>query len=69
MYDKIDSKAEENVIIPDDWNATVGEEKQGYISGSYSLRNRNDRGERLIEFCTQYKLKMANTFFNTIKEE
>jgi len=27
MYDKIDSKAEENVIIPDDWNATVGEEK------------------------------------------
>lgn len=39
------------------WNAQVCEMKDG-----------NNRGERLIEFCTEYKLVIVNTIFQKKKE-
>ena len=31
--------------------------------GEHGLGNRNERGERLIEFCSKYSLVLANTLF------
>lgn len=46
-------KGDENLIIMGDWNAVVGEES---LVGNYGLRNRNERGDRLIDFCSKHKL-------------
>ena len=44
-------------------NAKVGKEKEGKIAGSYGLGKRNERGEKLIEFCKNNDLCIANTMF------
>lgn len=72
VYDKVHevltmTKAGENVIILGDWNASVGEQNDGYIVGNYGLGKINERGERLIQFCTQHKLVLANTLFKNLK--
>jgi len=46
-----------------DWNAVVGKESLGHIIGSYGLGNRNERGDRLIDFCPKHELLITNTYF------
>ena len=50
-----------------DWNAVVGEQREGQIAGSYGLGSRNDRGDKLIEFCRRKKLVITNTWFSQPK--
>jgi len=66
VYENLDKlvesvKGEENLIVMGDWNAIVGEEKVKNITGDYGLGNRNDRGNRLLEFCAKHKLIITNT--------
>ena len=56
-------KETDNLILMRDWNAVVGKIKEGNIVGKYGLDKRNERGGRLVEFCTIHKLAIANTFF------
>lgn len=35
----------------DDWNAIVGEVKVKNLTGAYGQGKRNERGDRLLEFC------------------
>lgn len=63
------TKAEDNLIVLGDMNATVGEGKDGTIAGQYGLGSRNDRGRRLIEFCARNKLVLTNTYFKHHKRQ
>ena len=49
-----------------DWNAVVGEEGDGKEVGMYGLGQRNDRGDKLVEFCKRNKLQtliVTNTWY------
>ena len=46
-----------------DLNATVGDERYQNIVGMHRLGRRNERAERLIQFCQENKLIIANTWF------
>lgn len=52
-------------IVIGDWNAKVGDDNSGteMVMGRYGYGERNDRGERLIEFASRHKLYIANTRF------
>ena len=68
VYDEIEklinmTKGKENLIILGDWNAAVGEGAEAKTVGKFGLGNRNERGERLVEFCAQHNMVIANTLF------
>ena len=46
-----------------DMNAKVGSLAIGNIVGKFGLGERNERGERMIQFCTENKLTICNTWF------
>ncbi|XP_037931408.1 craniofacial development protein 2-like [Teleopsis dalmanni] len=58
------TKSHEINIIQGDFNAKVGKGEVNGVVGQYGLGERNDTGDRLIQFCQEYKLKTSNTMFN-----
>ena len=46
-----------------DWNAVVGEVQEGDAVGKYGLRDRNNRGQRLIDYYKGKELIITNTIF------
>lgn len=56
-------KGNEVTIIMGDFNAKVGNEPEDGIVGRYGLGTRNDRGDRLVQFCRENKMVVCNTFF------
>ena len=68
LYDDIKNvmkyaKSGEINIVMGDWNAKVGEQQEYPVSGKFGLGDRNDRGQRLVEFCWTTKLAITNTLF------
>ncbi|KAG8234778.1 hypothetical protein J437_LFUL006610 [Ladona fulva] len=49
-------KGDANLFVMGDWNAVVGEGVDGRVVGPYGLGARNERGDRLVEFCTNHHL-------------
>ena len=47
-----------------DLNAKVGHERNGNIVGPCGMGEKNERGEKLIEFCQSRKLKITNTWIS-----
>ena len=45
-----------------DWNAKVGSQETAGVTGIFGLGIRNEAGQRLIEFCQENALAIANTF-------
>ena len=56
------------LFIIGDWNAKVGsQETPGITTGKSGLRLWNEAGQRLIEFCQENALVIANTLFQQHK--
>ena len=50
-----------------DWNAKVGSQETPGVTGKFGLGVRNEAGQRLIEFCQDNVLVIANTLFQQQK--
>ena len=55
------------LFIIGDWNAKVGSQETPGVSGKFGLGMQNEAGQRLIEFCQENALVIANTFFQQPK--
>jgi len=49
-------------MIMGDFNAKVGEGRFEALVGPYGLGLRNDRGERLCQFCQEENMKITHTW-------
>ena len=50
-----------------DWNAKVGSQDTPGVPGKFGLGVQNEAGQRLIEFCQENTLIIANTLFQQHK--
>ena len=54
-------------FIIGDWNAKVGSQETPGVTSKFGLGIRNEAGQRLIEFCQENTLVIANTLFQQHK--
>ena len=55
------------LFIIEDWNAKVRRQETPGVTGKFGLGVRNEAGQRLIEFCQDSALVIANTLFQQHK--
>ena len=55
------------LFIIGDWNAKVGSQETPGVTGKFDLGIRNEAGQRLIEFCQENALVIANILFQQHK--
>ena len=55
------------LFIIGDWNAKVGSQETLGVTGKFGPGIRNEIGQRLIEFCQENALVIANTLFQQHK--
>ena len=55
------------LFIIGDWNAKVGSQETPGVTGKFGLGIWNEAGQRLIEFCQENSLVIANTLFQQHK--
>ena len=51
------------LFIIGNWNARVGSQEAPGVTGKFSLGIQNEAGQRLIGFCQENTLVIANTLF------
>ena len=55
------------LFIIGDWNAKVGSQETPGVTGRFGLGVQNEAGQRLIKFCQENALVIANTLFQQHK--
>ena len=55
------------LFIMGDWNAKVGSQETPGVTGRFGFGVQNKAGQRLIEFCQENALVIANTLFQQHK--
>ena len=55
------------LFIIGDWNAKVGSQETPGVTGKFGLSVQNEAGQRLINFCQENTLVIANTLFQQHK--
>ena len=64
LQDLLELTSKKDVLfIVGDWNAKVGSQETPRVTGKFGLGIRNEAGQRLIEFCQENSLIIANTLF------
>jgi len=68
LQDLLELTPPKNVLfIRGDWNAKVGSQETPGVTGKLGLGIRNEAAKRLIEFCQENALVIANTLFQQHK--
>ena len=67
LQDLLEHPKKDVFFIIGDWNAKVGSQETPGITRKYGLGIRNEAGQRLIEFCQENALVIANTLFQQHK--
>ena len=68
LQDVLELTPPKNVLfITGDWNAKVGSQETPGVTGKFGLGVQNEVGQRLIEFCQENTLVIANTLFQQHK--
>ena len=64
LQDLLELTPEKGVLfIIGDWNVKVGNQEIPGVMGKFGLGVQNEAGQRLIEFCQENGLVIANTLF------
>ena len=68
LQDLLELTSQKDVLfIIGDWNAKVGSQETPRVTGKFGLGVQNEAGQRLIKFCQENALVIANTFFQQHK--
>ena len=68
LKDFLELRPKKDVLfIIGDWNAKVGSQETPGVTGKFGLGIQNEAGQRLIEFCQENALVIANTLFQQHK--
>ena len=68
LQDLLELKPKKDVLfIIGDWNAKEGSQETPGVPGKFGLGVQNEAGQRLIQFCQENALVIANTLFQQHK--
>ena len=68
LQDLLELRPKKDVLfIIGDWNAKVGSEETPGVTSKFGLGVQNEAGQRLIEFCQENDLVIANILFQQLK--
>ena len=62
-------KKKKVLFITGDWNTKLGSQEISGITGKFGLGVQNEAGQRLIKFCQENALVIANTLFHNTRED
>ena len=64
LQDLLELTSKKDVLfIIGEWNAKVGSQETPRVTGKFGLGVQNEAGQKLIEFCQEKAMVIANTFF------
>ena len=64
LQDLLELTRQKDVLfIIGDWNTKVGSQETSGVTGKFGVGVQNEAGQRLIEFCQENALVIANTLF------
>ena len=68
LQDRLELTPKEDILfIIGDWIAKVGSQEIPRVTGKFGLGMQNEAGQRLIAFCQENALVIANTLFQQHK--
>ena len=70
LQDLVELTPKKDVLfIIGDWNTKVGSQETPGVIGKFGLGIQNEAGQRLIKFCQENTLVIANTLFQKHRED